>query len=213
SLYADEEARLLEAAAESNCAPMYTLIILWLDTGMRCSELLGLRRTDLSKVEDDGETFTVATVWEGKTENSKRRIVLGREANAVLNIWLARFPDAPANGCLFPSTRNGTGSETKWDKPMCRPGREWNKVVKAAGLDSLQEKRGKQLVIHDLRHTAITREDKITSIPKSVSLAKFGHSTVLEAARYTHNHDNDRIAALRAREAETTPQARRLRAV
>jgi len=222
----EERDNLLRACGESTSPWMYPLIFLFLETGMRKMELIGMRRSQIEEVDSPfGGTVTILTVGKSKTRSGRgRRIDLSPEGAAVLNDWLALFPDAPEDGFIFPGivATGNPGPSGKapilgidWSRPMATGSGQWAKTRKAAGLDNIARKLGdkKGLSFHDLRHTAHTLDRLNPEIDNELVRARYGHKSDSQAARYTHPGDVDRIRAQYARRGIPVPEKTKLRAV
>jgi integrase len=156
----------------------YGIIIrLGLLTGMRRSELLGLRWENV-RIREDGSG--IITVVEGaqlipkrgwvfgqpKTARSRRAIAVSTTSTGLLRDW--RSQAAAAGGSessLVFSTRNGTPVAPSTLR------RTWGRVLREAKLDS--ERRG----FHVLRHTCASLMFAAGVNPKVVS-ERLGHATV-----------------------------------
>ena len=193
----EEEDRLLAACRESQCPALFALVTIWLETGMRSNELRSLKLGDLEAVRADGqlEHGTIVTVQSGKSDAARRRIPLSHKARAALTEWLAKFPNIPDDGYIFPAYRTSTCSSgavvmhtVDHSKYFSAPWPAWRKARSKAGLDSLR--------IHDLRHTRITRATINPTISQATIIDLYGHSNISQTARYTHIGDDPKLAAV-----------------
>ena len=170
--------RLLKAAEGS---PLYPLLYLAIVTSMRVGELFGLawRDVDLDRgylrvtqalAKAEGHTYAIA---EPKTQASKRRIDLPKEAVAVLKAHRKKQNGA-ANplGLVFPSE---TGSPLDYNNFQKRVFKPWLHAAKLKGI-----------VFHSLRHSG---NSILASEGHSLKLLqdRLGHSTPAVTFQvYTH---------------------------
>ena len=147
-----EEAPRLLRAADSTGEPLDGVIVrLWLLTGLRRSELLHRRWSD---IDLKGATLTVP-----KTKNGREHTVpLSRRAVELLStlprpVW----GDAP----VFPGSRP--------DQPMTDFKRGWSRIQRLSDLNDL--------TIHDLRRTVATWLTHMGKVPLSTVSALLNHKT------------------------------------
>ena len=163
----------LKAADARGLLPMF---FLELTTGMRKSELVALKWTDVDWKEQTISVNKQAYVMDGKltavppkTVNSVRKIALSDETMAMLRTQRVSFPESD---CIFPSPLTGE---------MYHPDSVVNlhkKILKEAGLEHIR--------FHDLRHTFATLALQNGVDVKTVS-AMLGHSNAgFTLATYTH---------------------------
>ena len=170
-----ESLRLLEAVDGPNAVRDYAILVLFLNCGLRVSELVGL---DVRDVRED----TIRVLGKGRKE---RQLYLNEACLDALHAYLAVRPEPkdelPHRGALFVS-RNRTRLTTRAVEQMVR------KAVLRAGLDP-------QYSPHKLRHTAAT-----LMLDNGVDLRTLqevlGHEDLGTTQIYTHVSDtNRRIAA------------------
>jgi len=125
--------RLLKAAEGDQNRQIYPFIRIGLDTSMRKSEILGIRREHI-----DTERLVI---YIPKAKAGAREQPITTSLGAYLESYVATLQ--PGIQWLFPSAAAEEGRTVNLDKPFRR-------CVLAAGLDV------KQVVRHTLRHTAIT---------------------------------------------------------
>jgi len=164
-------ARLIEFAKTDASETVYPFIVIGLETSMRKSEILSIRRENIDLER------RVIYIPQAKTGAREQPIT-----NHLAD-FLAGYLDAlPPSPWLFPSLAAKSGHLTDMRTPFCR-------VVKAAGLDP------KQIVKHTLRHTAITHlVQSGVDLPtvKRVS----GHKTLIMVERYAHQNGEHIQAAM-----------------
>ena len=183
----EDEERLMSAAETSRSIAFFPLFVLSIDTGLRSSEVKGLRRSHLHlewqhSTISNGELI----VAKSKTEaGTGRTVPFTNRLCAVLTTWLARFPNASEDDYVFPRHRVGMSGNTRepmlYNTDLSRPMGEWkyawSGACKAAGV---------RYRWHDLRHTFISRlcEDPTVSEETIRSLA--GHVSREMLQRYSH---------------------------
>ena len=179
ALSADEETRLLDAASKSRCRSLYPVIMLAINTGMRASEIRGLRWEQVD--------FFVNTVTVGKSKTAAgtgRLIPLNARAVAVLTHWRSLFPGAQGEHYVFPHEKYGlAGNDRKQcayevipTEPMHRWKVGWESARKAAKVS---------FRFHDLRHTFISRLAESRPSDATV-MALAGHVSRKMMEKYSH---------------------------
>jgi integrase/recombinase XerD len=145
------------------------LLLVGIQTGLRVSELIGLRRSDISL----GAGPHVRCEGKGR----KQRITpLGREAVEVLTQWLRECPAEPATPA-FPSSRGGPLSRDAVERLVARHQRDAERRC-----PSLKRKR---VTPHVLRHTAAMQLLR-HGIDRSVIALWLGHESVETTQIYLH---------------------------
>lgn len=163
----DEQRRLLAAYDSGRRAMVKPLIELLLATSARLGELLALQWKDI----DQGY------LWLYLTKNGKsRRLPLTREMRDIL----ARGPRKGSH--VFISCRTG--------KPLQKILTGFKAAVRDAGLSN-------DVVIHTLRHTAISRMMDANIDPRTI-MEISGHSSLAMLERYTHPREQRKVEALEA---------------
>lgn len=170
-----EEQRLL-AAVDAHSNPMLGWIVrLALETGMRSSELLGLRRrqVDLER--------RVLRLQETKNATS-RTVPLTREATRILRVAL-NGPVRPIDTDLvFFGEPGRDGHRRPYQfNPM------WLRIKRECGMPDLH--------FHDLRHEAVSRLVEAGLSDQEVS-AISGHKSMQMLKRYTHLRAEDLVERL-----------------
>ena len=185
ALTAEEEERLLRACAASRSRALYPAVVLALNTGLRYSELSGLR---WRQVDFEGRRLTVGR---SKTEAGKGRIVpLNDGALTVLRMWADRFLERKPEYFIFPSEKYGEGGAvyaTEPEKPIGRLKEAWE----AAKRRTADAEKGLPAVVcrwHDLRHTFCTRLlERRNGLPILAALMGWSAATTVRMAkRYGH---------------------------
>jgi integrase len=173
----DEEHRL-RAAVEAHSNPMLAWIVgIALETGMRASEIAGLRLAELD--------LQKRVVRLSKTKNgSARTVPLSRSATAILQQAI-EHPARPDDCDLvfFGDTgKDGTRRPYAFNKT-------WIKLRNKAGIVDFR--------FHDLRHEAVSRFVERGLADQEVS-AISGHRSMQMLKRYTHLRAEDLVTKLDA---------------
>jgi site-specific recombinase XerD len=147
----------------------HALLLLAIQTGLRVSELIGLRRKDV--VLGAGAHLRC----EGKGRK-QRCTPLRQEAVTVLSQWLRECPVEPA-APVFPSSRGGPLSRDAVERLVTRHQRG-----AARQCPSLK---GKKVTPHVLRHTAAMQLLQ-HGIDRSVIALWLGHESVETTQMYLH---------------------------
>ena len=166
----DEQARLMVAYDKNvKRRRLKPLVELLLATAARVGELLELQWKDI----DEGY------LWLYKTKNGKaRRLPLTTEMRAILE----RIPRHGSHVFL----------NKKTDKPYSRLERGFKRVLRDASISTAGD-----VVIHTLRHTAISRMMDAGIDPRTI-MEISGHSSLAMLERYTHPREQRKIEALEA---------------
>jgi len=85
-----------------------TLVLLAAGTGMRMSELLGLRWGDIDFAKKKimlNQTWVYGRIENGKTEESREPVVVGKRTAEFLQEWHRETPYAAANDWVFASAK------------------------------------------------------------------------------------------------------------
>jgi len=162
-LTAEQITRLVECAKRDANETIYPFIVIGLETSMRRSEILSIRREN---IDIERRVIYLPHAKAGPREQP----ITKRLAD-----FLAGYLDAlPPSEWLFPSIAAQSGHVMDVKKSFRR-------VVKAAGLDI------KQVVKHTLRHTAITHlVQSGVDLPTVQRIS--GHKTLSMVARYAHQN-------------------------
>lgn len=155
-------------------------------SGLRFSEIAGLRRKDIALVADvsanelvyrinvDKQTYRIgAEIYEEaapKTSAGHRVVYLPAHLTPVLMEHMAKYVNEPQESYVF-SSRNNTPIRNNVIGKMFRAAR------KAAGRDDLR--------FHDLRHTGATMAAKAGATTKEL-MQRMGHSSPRAALIYQH---------------------------
>jgi len=155
---------LLEEAGTHQSYFIYPFIRIALETSMRKSEILSIR---LENIDLDRRIIYIPKAKAGAREQPITKSL----ANYLSEYLKTTEPDQI---WLFPSKQSKNGHIT-W------PDQAFRTVVRAAGLDP------KQVLIHTLRHTAITHLVQAgVDLPTVQRIS--GHKTLQMVARYSHQN-------------------------
>ncbi len=146
-----------------------TLLLVALQTGLRVSELIALRRTDVVC----GCGAHVRCEGKGRKQ---RCTPLGRDTVSALQAWLQRDL-SPQTDCVFPSSRGGPLSRDAIEDLVARHARTARQQC-----SSLQQK---AIHPHVLRHTA-AMELLSHGVDRSVIALWLGHESVETTQMYLH---------------------------
>jgi len=212
--------QLIDAAEVSRTPEMATIIMVAALTGMRRGELAGLRWTD---IDWEGSSLTVhRSVWQTSKgwghkdpkTHQERRLVLGELAMGVLAGRRKRVDDAIAlaeirlseDAYVFSDALDGArpvmpNTLTNRFKNLCRKMEgPALKVASDEGRDLRPEERWSYR-FHDLRHYTATELMRSGHNARTVA-DRLGHSDPALTLRvYTHNTDDQAVAAAASLEA------------
>ena len=156
----DEERELiLQACKESECKPLYLIVVLALSTGMRQGEIMNLRWPDID-LERNRIVLHI-------TKNGERRVVplAGHALGEVQEHSKVRRIDTDL---LFPGRKHNRPFFVR---------EPWMKAVKKAGIEDFR--------FHDLRHSAASY--MLMSGASLGEIAELlGHKTLQMVQRYSH---------------------------
>ncbi|MHB1447190.1 MAG: site-specific integrase [Acidimicrobiales bacterium] len=165
--------------AEAHSDRYRALIYLAVDSGMRWSEMVGLRRARLDlrnrKVRVTEQFIRLDTAeWirrEPKTGGSVRSITLLPFTAAILADHLERFSQSGPDGLVFVNgADHPIASSSFWNN-------NFTPALRAAGLSCR---------IHDLRHTSVALAIAEGAHPKAIQ-TRMGHSSInVTLDRYGH---------------------------
>jgi site-specific recombinase XerD len=203
-----QEGLLLERASrvgnighnQGHWSPVYTVVQLALNTGMRHSEVRRLRWKDIDLSK------RLLRVGHSKTEaGSGRYIPLNQPAWAALETWTAGFPNRLPEHFVFPACENGkidvarpiSNWRTAWGNLTCTIecmacGRAQPPAMKCRNEECQLDLRGVEspiaaLRFHDLRHTATTKMLENGVPYATVALLGWSATTAVRMAkRYGH---------------------------
>lgn len=182
----DDSKRLLDAASNEdnrNCERDYAITTLFLNCGMRLSELVGININDI-----DFEDCKLNVIGKG---NKERTIYLNKACMKALSSYLNVRPkivDSDAkhsDKALFLSERKERISNRTVQHII-------NKELMEAGLDS------RKYSVHKLRHTAATLMYQYGEVDIRALQELLGHESIATTEIYTHvNNDQVRSAVER----------------
>lgn len=173
ALSTPELRRLLREARRAANPLHRAVVVVLLNTGLRASELCGLKLSDLELSERRGRLHV-----RGKGEKA-RTVPLNAEVREALREWLAVRPAAPDDR-LFIGRRGPLTPDGVWY--IVR------KLARRAGLEDVHP--------HALRHTFATRllREAGADLPTVAEL--LGHESIDTTARYTRPSEKDLQAAV-----------------
>jgi len=148
----------------------YALLAVAVQTGLRLSELTGLRRDDVQL----GPGAHLRCTGKGRKE---RCTPLTANCAAVVQDWMDQCPDGLTTDPLFPSNRDGRLSDDAVQRLVA-------KHVSGA-VDSCPSLRGKRVSPHTLRHTAAMRLLE-AGVDTSVIALWLGHERTETTQMYLH---------------------------
>lgn len=165
-------AKLIEAAKASDSAHLYPFIVVAVETSMRMSEILSIRRENV-----DVER---RAIYIPKAKAGRREQPITAHLAAFVKDYIEALP--PGTPWLFPSAAAKSGHTVDIRKPFI-------KAVVAAGLDPAL------VVRHTLRHTAITHLVQAgIDLPTVKRIS--GHKTLAMVERYAHQNGEHIQAAM-----------------
>lgn len=173
----DESMRLLQTAGDGDSARDYCILTLFLNCGMRLSELIGINVSDIDFYENRMKVL-------GKG-NKERMIYLNSACIDALRAYLAVRGENPKSAnepALFLSNRGTRISKRRVQQIV-------EDTLTAAGLD------GKGITTHKLRHTAATLMYQYGDADILTLKELLGHANTSTTEIYTHlNSENVRNA-------------------
>ena len=177
----DDSKKLLDAASNEdnrNAERDYAIITLFLNCGMRLSELVGINIKDI-----DFSEYKLNVIGKG---NKERTIYLNKACMKAINDYLAVRPKQGikhdskySEKALFLSERKTRISNRTVETIV-------DKQLRAAGLDS------KKYSVHKLRHTAATLMYQYGQVDIRALQELLGHESIATTEIYTHV-SNDQV--------------------
>ena len=167
----NESMRLLNASDNSESVRNYCIITLFLNCGMRLSELVGINVSDVDFYEN-----RMRVLGKGRKE---RMVYLNNACIESINNYLAVRNEnhkADSEPALFISNRGTRISKRRVQQIV-------EETLKLAGLD------GKGLSTHKLRHTAATLMYQYGDADVLTLKELLGHSSTATTEIYTHLND------------------------
>jgi integrase len=173
-----------------NSSPEYSLIIALASMGgLRKGEILDLRKSDIQRVEEDGQVFyrvsisksvkwlnEIATSAPPKTRSSVRVIGLPQAINPIMSKHLSNVPIHP-QALLFP--RSPETPELHFSKHQLQ--RTWEKIRVIAGYSGR---------FHSLRGYALTKYAQLGATAQEI-MDRGGHADYKVALRYQRSTGRD----------------------
>ena len=169
----NDSMRLLQASDKSESKRNYCIITLFLNCGMRLSELVGINIKDIDFYDNKLKVL-------GKG-NKERMVYLNSACVSALNDYLeirTNNPKAAAEPALFISNQNKRISKRRVQQIV-------EDTLTAAGLD------GKGITTHKLRHTAATLMYQYGDADVLTLKELLGHANVSTTEIYTHLSNDD----------------------
>jgi integrase len=129
ALSREDEVKLLEAIRRSDSPALLTLFVMAIDTGLRASEMGGVRYRDLEVAWKNGAIVAGRLIVpKSKTEAGTGRLIpFTRRLCVTLSSWIARFPNVDPESYisfLIIGLLAAAGSpDTIGAKPECEPPR------------------------------------------------------------------------------------------
>lgn len=107
ALSREDEVKLLEAIRRSDSPALLTLFVMAIDTGLRASEMRGVRYRDLEVAWKNGAVVGGRLIVpKSKTDAGTGRVIpFTRRLCVTLSSWIARFPDVDPESYIFPHHR------------------------------------------------------------------------------------------------------------
>ena len=167
----NESMRLLNASDNSESVRNYCIITLFLNCGMRLSELVGINVSDVDFYEN-----RMRVLGKGRKE---RMVYLNNACVEAINNYLPvrnENKKAEHESALFISNRGTRISKRRVQQIV-------EETLKLAGLD------GKGLSVHKLRHTAATLMYQYGDADVLTLKELLGHSSTATTEIYTHLND------------------------
>ena len=169
----NESLRLLEASDSLDSLRDYCIITLFLNCGMRLSELVGINISDIDFYEKRLKVL-------GKG-NKERMVYLNSACMSALERYLVLRKEnkkAAAEPALFISNQNKRISKRRVQQIV-------ENTLRSAGLD------GKGITTHKLRHTAATLMYQYGDADVLTLKELLGHASVSTTEIYTHLSDDN----------------------
>jgi integrase len=172
-----------------------TLVLLAAATGMRISELLGLKWGDIeweAKIIRINRTWVYGQEGEGKSEESRQPVAIGDRMARLLREWHRETPYAAATDWVFPSFRlrgKNPISGSQFVKDYIRP-----RFIKYGLIDANYKGRAG---LHAFRHslaTVLITEEQVD--PKTAQGILRHASSDITMDIYTHAQDEAKRKAL-----------------
>lgn len=176
ALSREDEVKLLEAIRRSDSPALLTLFVMAIDTGLRASEMRGLRYRDLEVARKNGAIVGGRLIVpKSKTDAGTGRVIpFTRRLCVTLSSWIARFPDVDPESYIFPhhrvASRGGLSRYHLYETDLRRPIGSWKRAWKYAC-----RRAGVAYRWHDLRHTFVSRLAENPGVSEETIRALAGH--------------------------------------
>jgi integrase len=197
ALSRDDEVKLLEAIRRSDSPALLTLFITAIDTGLRASEMRGVRYRDLELAWKEGAIVAGRLIVpKSKTDAGTGRVIpFTRRLCVTLSSWVARFPHTEPESYIFPhhrvACRGGFSQYHLYETDLRRPIGSWKRAWKYACRKSDVAYRW-----HDLRHTFVSRLAENPAVSEETIRALAGHVSKQMLQRYSHIRMHAKEAAI-----------------
>ncbi|MFF2317959.1 tyrosine-type recombinase/integrase [Arthrobacter sp. NPDC058097] len=152
------------------------LVAMYLATGARASELLGMTGRDV-----DWGNQTVAVISKGT--RAYQWVPTSPDSLTWLRLYLDEAPPAGLGDALWRTLR--------------RPHRPLNYSAMRAALERVNKSLGTDITLHDLRHTCATRLANDPAVPLTDVQAVLRHAHLSTTSRYIHVQTQDMLARVR----------------
>lgn len=159
------------------------MVALYLATGARASELLGMRGRDV-----DWGNQSIGVVSKGT--RAYQWVPTSPDSLTWLRLYLNEMPLTSAEDALWWTLR--------------RPYRPLQYSALRAVLERVNQNLGTSITLHDFRHTCATRLANDPSIPLTVVQAVLRHEHLTTTSQYIHTQTEDMVERVR-RHHETPP--------
>lgn len=159
------------------------MVALYLATGARASELLGMRGRDV-----DWGNQSIGVVSKGT--RAYQWVPTSPDSLTWLRLYLNEMPLTSAEDALWWTLR--------------RPYRPLQYSALRAVLERVNQNLGTSITLHDFRHTCATRLANDPSIPLTVVQAVLRHKHLTTTSQYIHTQTEDMVERVR-RHHETPP--------
>ena len=156
--------QLLTSLDPDNKPRDYCIITLFINCGMRLSELTGINLGDIKK-------DTIRILGKG---NKERLVYLNDACKQALELYISRRPNTPKEPNALFVSRNGRRISPRRVEQIV------SGVLANAGLD------GKGYSTHKLRHTAATLMYQYGQVDVNVLKEILGHANLSTTQIYTH---------------------------
>jgi len=186
----ENEANKLPVVGTRNRALMYLMMF----SGLRISETLSIRETNITVL--DGQPTMVTVIGKG---NKERQVPLSTDASRAVRAWLdtrkAMLDDTRSQRKRRLTRRNTAELASEYLFPG-RDGKPMNPSTVQVKMQKLREAfGGKKLTPHTLRHTFATSLFR-AGVDIKTTQELLGHSSIATTQIYTHVEDSQKRSAV-----------------